>query len=126
MLASVLLVLGTLTVQSRFDDPDLWWNLKTGEVIWKTHTIPVTDLFSYTTNHHAWIPHEWLAQVFIYAAYALGGYRGLMLLLCGLTAVLLISGYALCSLYSGNSKVAFLGALVLWLFATIGLAIRAQ
>jgi hypothetical protein len=126
MLASVLMVLGTLTVQSRFDDPDLWWNLKTGEVIWTTHSIPSTDLFSYTTNHHAWIAHEWLAQVLIYAAYRLDGYTGLMLLLCLLTATLLIAGYALCSLYSGNAKVAFVGALVIWLFATIGLAIRAQ
>lgn len=126
MLASVLLVLAMFTVQSRFDDPDLWWNLKTGEVIWKTHTLPLTDLFSYTTNHHAWIPHEWLAQVLIYAAYKADGYTGLMFLLCFLTTVLLIAGYALCRLYSGNAKVAFLGALIIWLFATIGLAIRAQ
>lgn len=126
MLASVLMVLATLTVQSRFDDPDLWWNLKIGEVIWTTHTIPVTDMFSYTTHHHAWIPHEWLAQVVIYAAYKLNGFSGLMLLLCVLTSVLLIAGYALCALYAGNSKVAFVGAIVIWLFATIGLAIRAQ
>jgi hypothetical protein len=65
MLTSILLVLAVFTVRSRFDDPDLWWNLKTGEVIWTTHTIPVTDLFSYTTHHHAWIPHEWLAQLVI-------------------------------------------------------------
>lgn len=126
MLASVLLVLAVLTVRSRFDDPDLWWNLKTGEVIWTTHAIPVTDLFSYTTNHHAWIPHEWLAQAAIYGVYRWGGFSGLMFLLCFLTAVLLIAGYGLCSLYSKNSKVGFLGALIIWLFATIGLAIRAQ
>jgi len=126
MLASVLLVLAVLTVRSRFDDPDLWWNLKTGEVIWTTHTIPVYDLFSYTTNHHAWIPHEWLAQLVIYAAYHWGGYSGLMFLLCLLTSTLLLAGYALCSLYSGNAKVGFMGALIVWLFSTIGLAIRAQ
>src|ERR1700722_15482809 len=93
MLSSALLVIAVLTVRSRFDDPDLWWNLKTGEVIWNSHTIPVTDLFSYTTNHHAWIPHEWLAQVFIYGAYRWGGYSGLMLWLCFFTALLLIAGY---------------------------------
>ena len=31
-----------------------------------------------------------------------------------------------CSLYSGNAKVAFLGALITWFFATVGLAIRPQ
>jgi len=126
MLASVLLVLAVLTVRSRFDDPDLWWNLKTGEVIWTSHTIPATDLFSYTTNHHAWIPHEWLAQLVIYAAYRWGGFPGLMFLLCLLAATLLLAGYLLCSLYAKNSKIGFLGALIIWMFATIGLALRAQ
>ena len=126
MLAGLLAMLAVLTVRERFDDPDMWWHLKTGEVIWTTHTIPTTDLFSYTTNHHAWIPHEWLSEVSIYGAYRLGGYAGLMLWLCFFTAALLIGGYILCSLYSGNSKTALLGALTIWLFGTIGFAIRPQ
>jgi hypothetical protein len=124
MLASLLAMLGVLTVRQRFDDPDMWWHLKTGEVIWTTHTIPTTDLFSYTTNHHAWIPHEWLSQVLIYGAYRWGGYSGLMFWLCFFTAALLIAGYTLCSLYSGNSKVALMGALAIWLFGTVGFAVR--
>jgi hypothetical protein len=126
MLASLLAMLAVMTVRTRFHDPDMWWHLKTGEVIWTTHTIPTTDLFSYTTNHHAWIPHEWLSQVLIYGAYRLGGYSGLMLWLCFFTASLLIAGYILCSLYSGNSKTALLGALTIWLFGTIGFAVRPQ
>jgi len=58
MLAGLLALLAVVTVRSRFDDPDLWWHIQTGQIIWNTHSIPVTDLFSYTTNHHAWIPHE--------------------------------------------------------------------
>ena len=126
MLTSLLLLLSVLTVRSRFDDPDMWWHLKLGEVIWTTHAIPTADLFSYTTNHHSWIPHEWLSQLFIYGAYRMGGYSGLMIWLCLLTSALLIVGYALCWLYSGNAKVAFLGALTIWMFATTGLAIRPQ
>jgi hypothetical protein len=126
MLAGLLAVLAVLTVRSRFDDPDMWWHLKIGEIIWTTHTIPTTDLFSFTTNHHAYIAHEWLSEVLIYGAYRFGGYSGLMLWLCFFTSVLLIAGYYLCSLYSGNSKIGFLGALTIWLFATIGLSIRPQ
>ena len=126
MLASLLAMLAVMTVRQRFDDPDMWWHLKTGEVIWTTHTIPTTDLFSYTTNHHAWIPHEWLSQVLIYGAYRWGGYSGLMLWLCFFTTSLLIAGYILCSLYSGNPKTAFLGALTVWLFGTVGFAVRPQ
>jgi hypothetical protein len=126
MISGLLLVLALLTVRSRFDDPDMWWHLKTGEIIWTTHTIPINDIFSYTTNHHAYVAHEWLAQVLIYGAYRFGGYPGLMLWLWLFTSAVLIAGYVLCSFYSGNAKVAFLGALTIWLFATIGLAIRPQ
>ena len=126
MLCGLLTVLSVLTVRGRFNDPDMWWQLKTGEVIWTTHTIPTTDLFSFTTNHHAWTPHEWLAQTLIYGAYRWGGYSGLMLWLCLFTALLLIAGYALCSLYSGNAKTALVGALVIWFFSTSGLAVRPQ
>jgi len=127
MLASVLVVLAFLTLRDRFDDPDMWWHLKIGETIWTTHHIPVTDLFSYTTNHHASIPHEWLAELTMYAAYRLGGgYVGLMLWVCLLASIFLVAGYWLCSLYSGNSKVGFAGAMIIWTFATVGLAIRPQ
>ena len=126
MLASLLVVLGTLTVRSRFDDPDMWWHLKTGQIIWTTHTIPMTDVFSYTTHHQASVPQEWLAQLSIYAAYKADGLPGLMLWLCLLTAILLTAGYLLCSIYAGNAKVAFVGAMTIWFFATIGCSIRPQ
>jgi hypothetical protein len=124
LLSAALTVLAVLTVKGRFDDPDMWWHLRTGQIIWTTHTIPTTDTFSFTTHHHAYVPHEWLSQLFIYGAYRMAGYSGLMLWLCAVTAALLVSAYVLCTLYSGNAKVAFLGAMTVWLFATIGLAIR--
>ncbi|QNI32877.1 hypothetical protein H7849_02450 [Alloacidobacterium dinghuense] len=126
MLASLLVLLATITVRARFDDPDMWWHLKTGEVIWNSHTIPTTDLFSYTARHQAFMPQEWLSQVLIYGAYRAGGYAGLMLWLCIFTSAVLIAGYALCSLYSGNVKVGWAGALVIWLFGTVGYAVRPQ
>lgn len=49
-----------------------------------------------------------------------------MLWLCFFTAALFIAGYALCSLYSGNAKIGFAGAMAIWLFSTSGLAIRPQ
>ena len=126
MLSGLLATLAVLTVRHRLNDPDMWWHLKIGEVIVSTDTIPTTDLFSYTTNHHTLVPHEWLSQVLIYEAYRWGGYSGLMLWLCLFTAALLIAGYVFCSSYSGNSKTAFLGALIIWFFSTTGLAVRPQ
>jgi hypothetical protein len=126
MLAGLLTTLAVLTVRERFDDPDMWWHLKLGETTWTTHHVPTTDLFSYTTNHHSYIPHEWLSQLLLYAAYHFGGYTGMMLWLCFFTAAVLVGGYALCSLYSGNAKVSLLGALIIFLFGTVGFSIRPQ
>jgi hypothetical protein len=125
-MAGAVSVLAVLTVKDRFDDPDMWWHLKTGQVIWNSHHIPTTDIFSYTTNHHAWVPHEWLSQVLIYGAYRLGGYSGLMVWLCVFAAALAIAGYLLCAQYSGNVKVGFLGGILVWFYSTMVLAVRPQ
>jgi len=124
MLVGLLAALAVLTVRGRFDDPDMWWHLALGKFTWNTHSLPTKDLFSYTTGHHAYVPHEWLSQLCIYGAYRFGGYSGLMLWLCFFASALLIVGYLFCWAYSKNAKVAFLGALTIWFFATIGLAIR--
>jgi hypothetical protein len=126
VLGTFLVVLAVFTVRGRFDDPDMWWHLKTGEVIWTTHTIPTKDRFSYTTNHQACVPQEWLSEALIYGAYRTGGYSGLMLWLCFSSSILLIAGYVLCSFCSGSSKIGFLGAIVVWFFATVALSVRPQ
>ena len=126
MLASTLIVLAVLTVRSRFNDPDLWWHLRTGQIISTNRAVPRRDLLSYTTGQNDWVPQEWLSQLGMYAAWSAGDFSGLMLWLCVVTAALLVIQYVSCSLYSGNAKVAFLGALITWFFSTVGLAIRPQ
>ena len=44
-------VLGSIPVKLFTDkiiDPDLWWHLRTGELIVATHRIPRVDLYSFT------------------------------------------------------------------------------
>jgi hypothetical protein len=124
VLAMLLVVVTVLTVRSRFNDPDLWYHLKIGEIVWNTHSIPRVDLFSFTANGHPWVAQEWLSQLTLYGVYKLGGYTALMVWLCGLGSLLIAGAYSLCTLYSNNAKVAFLGGLITWVFSTIGLAIR--
>jgi hypothetical protein len=123
-LAALLAVVTVLTVRSRFNDPDLWYHLKIGEIIWNTHSIPRIDLFSFTANGHPWVAQEWLSQLTLYGVYKFGGYTGLMLWLCVLSSLIVVGMYLLCTLYSNNAKVAFLGGLITWMFSTIGLSIR--
>lgn len=126
MLAVLLVLLAVLSARSRFDDSDMWWHLKIGQIIWSTHAIPLTDIFSYTTHHQPLVPQEWLAEATIYGAWKWGGFSGLMFWLCFFAGALVVAGYVLCSLYSGNSKVAFLGAIAIWFFASVGYSIRPQ
>lgn len=124
LLSTLLTGFTFASVRGQLNDPDLWWHMKLGQVIWRTHSIPRTDFFSFTTHGHAWIAHEWLAELTIYGAWRFGGYTGLMLWLWLLPSLLCVLLYVLCSLYSGNAKVALLGGLTGWFFATIGLAVR--
>src|SRR5262245_23781241 len=43
-------------------DPDMWWHLRTGQLICE-HGIPRHDVFSFTATDHTWITHEWLSEV---------------------------------------------------------------
>lgn len=123
-LAFSLIVVVAGTVRGRFDDPDLWWHLKTGQLVWTNHSVPSTETFSFPSAGHFWIAHEWLGELTIYAAYHWRGYTGVMLWLVGAASLLIVLLYSLCCLYSGNPKISFLGGIVGWFFATMGMAAR--
>jgi tetratricopeptide (TPR) repeat protein len=67
-------------------DPDTWWHLKTGQLIFQTHSIPRRDPYSYVLAGRPWTTFEWLFQVVIYLAYAGAGAAGLAALRVGLLA----------------------------------------
>jgi hypothetical protein len=125
-ICSLLGLLAVCTGRGRLDDPDMWWHLKLGEIVWNTHHVPQADTFSFTAYGHPTVPHEWLAQVMLFGFYRLAGYSGIMLWLCLISSALLIGGYILCALYSSNAKVSFVGALLIWLFSTIAFSPRPQ
>lgn len=103
---SSLLILVFLTYANKVDDLDFWWHLKSGQLIYETHTIPQKDYFSYTTeipegiskigksevattelpsenNNWFWstnLKHSWLSQLIFYLAYLLGGFTGIGIL----------------------------------------------
>jgi hypothetical protein len=56
-------------------DIDVWWHLKTGELIAQTGTVPLADTFSYTALGRSWVAHEWLWELGVYLLTRLGGYR---------------------------------------------------
>jgi hypothetical protein len=75
----IILALGLFTMAARgVTDPDLWWHLRTGQLIVQNHKIFHTDPYSYTRFGQPWLDHEWLSQVFIFGLYRLAGWAGLI------------------------------------------------
>jgi hypothetical protein len=61
-------------------DPDLWWHLRTGELILERGAVPTADPFSFTAAGAPWVDHEWGAEVLFAGVFRLAGGRGLVAL----------------------------------------------
>jgi hypothetical protein len=59
-------------------DADLWGHVRTGQLIWARHALPVVDSWSYTAPG-PWLNHTWLADVVLAAAWTTLGNLGLLL-----------------------------------------------
>jgi len=57
---------------------DIGRHLTLGKIIWQTHHIPATNLFSYTNPDWSFINHHWLSEVVIYLGERSVGLRGLI------------------------------------------------
>ncbi len=82
-----LLLLGVIFFSQVYsvESFDLWWHLKSAEVILKSG-LPTTDIFSATTPQIHWFPFEWLGEIFFYLFYLFGGINLLILVKASLAA----------------------------------------
>ena len=78
-------------------DPDVWWHLKTGELILQTHHIFHTDPYSFTRAGHPWVNHEWLSELLLFGVDRLAGYTGLIILFAAITALAFFLAYRCCA-----------------------------
>jgi hypothetical protein len=61
-------------------DPDTYSHIALGRWILEHHTVPTTDPFSATLRGTHWVAFEWLSQTIFAAAYAIGGWTGVVAL----------------------------------------------
>jgi hypothetical protein len=126
MLGAFLVGVVFLLKRSFFVDPDMWWHLKTGELILSTHRWATTDPYSYTSAGAPWLSSEWLGEVLLAVAYRLGGLRGLEALLIILGGAVIVALYVFATLRSGNSKAAFFITVPLIALASVSFNLRPQ
>ncbi|WP_029770634.1 hypothetical protein [Pseudogulbenkiania sp. MAI-1] len=75
--AAIFIVMFTvMSLFPRFEDPDLYWHLKTGELIFSMGSLPWHDVFTYTNHGNQWVLSEWLSQWIFYMLYRMGGLNG--------------------------------------------------
>ena len=63
----------------QIEDPDIWWHLRTGQLIYERGEVPRTDWFTYTNPDSPWIDLHWGFQLFAAALWSMGGAPALVL-----------------------------------------------
>lgn len=77
-LVAVMFLLSVHTLSSIYQD--IGRHITLGRIIWTTHHIPATNLFSYTARDFPFINHHWLGEVALYLGDRLFGLKGLILI----------------------------------------------
>lgn len=52
---------------------DIWWHIKTGQLILERQTLPFVDWFTYSDSEAAWVDLHWGFQLLAATTYAVGG-----------------------------------------------------
>src|ERR1700745_4169307 len=61
-------------------DPDLWGHVTYGQEMLQSHSIPKTEIYSWTSAGQPWINHEVISEICLGAAHSWLGGSGLLLL----------------------------------------------
>ena len=125
MLGALLVGLVFYNGRSFSVDPDLWWHIKIGQDIFRTHHWPTSDPYSFTVFGTPWISYEWLGDVAI-GLVGKFGLQALDALLIVLGSAIMLAVYYYASLRSGNSKAGFVAAVLLSTFAFANFNLRPQ
>ncbi len=117
---ALLITLGTFLGTT---DLDLWWHLRTGQLIVSGHQIVSSDPFSWTTSGRTWFLHEWLSEAIIYWVQSNLGF-GVAVAISAMSVVATLAiAYRLalrvCSRESMVAGVLLLSAAMLLQFATV-------
>ncbi len=100
-------------------DTDIFWHLKTGQIIFSTHRVPHQDLYSFTRAGKEWIDAQGLFQLILYSLYRFSGYTGMILFGAMLTAIT----WALLMVPGFNPN-KYISAIALGLIALLASAVR--
>ena len=91
---SVMLV-GIISTIKLIHEPDVWWQIRTGQWILENNSVPQVDVFSFTFLNDPWINVKWLAEILMAKVNNLFGAEWLILLQATCTILILLFCYKL-------------------------------
>lgn len=129
--SSFLVVLTLLMISLVFlmenkgiQDPDIWWHLRNAEYLFQNRQLPQLDMFSFTVAGHAWINHEWLAEVPYYLAWRADGLVGIKILTLVVIEIIFLGLLYLCYQESRHFKASVAACCLSILLATVSFGPR--
>ena len=93
----IVLALGLFALAARgMADPDVWWHLRTGQLILQNHSRFHADPYSFTRPGQPWVDHEWLSEILMFGLYRIGGAGGLIVVFAAIIAATLLLVFMRC------------------------------
>src|SRR5882724_1058911 len=126
MLGTVLVARVFYETRIFFVDPDVWWHIRVGQDILRTHHWPTTDSFSYTAANTPWIAYEWLGEVILASVAKLGGIVPLFVLLVLAASSVALALYYYGTIRTGNCKAGFVPIAVMGTLTILSFSLRPQ
>jgi hypothetical protein len=94
----MILAIGLFAMAARnVIDPDVWWHLRTGQLILQNHAVFLTDPYSFTKFGQPWVNHEWLSDVIIFVVYRTAGWAGLIVVFAAIVSTAFMCAFRRCS-----------------------------
>lgn len=82
-----IVALGLFVMAARnMTDPDVWWHLRTGQLILQNHAVFHVDPYSFAAAGQPWINHEWLTDLLMFRLYQVGGAGALVIAFAAIAA----------------------------------------
>ncbi len=126
LLAAALVAKVFWTCRDRIADPDIWWHLRNAQYFVATLRFPNIDSYSFTAAGSPWMNHEWLSELFYYAAFRAFGLQGIFLLFASVLAVLVVAVFLLCRKQTDDPLAAAIATFFGGLLAMVGFTPRTQ
>ena len=76
----ILLLVGIVSCIKEIREPDVWWQVRTGEWILENNEVPTSDMLSFTYNEEPWVNVKWGSEVLMATVADMGGVELLPLL----------------------------------------------